>query len=117
MPGGDGTGPTGMGPMTGRGAGYCAGFAGPGYVTAPGRGFRGGQRGGGGRGWRNWFHATGLTGWQRAASGWFAAGPAAPTTAPESELDGLRQQAAHIETALARIRRRIEALEGGAAKD
>ncbi|NLG67487.1 MAG: DUF5320 domain-containing protein, partial [Actinobacteria bacterium] len=25
MPRGDGTGPEGMGPMTGRGAGYCAG--------------------------------------------------------------------------------------------
>jgi hypothetical protein len=25
MPGGDGTGPLGMGPMTGHGAGYCAG--------------------------------------------------------------------------------------------
>jgi len=29
MPFGDGTGPRGMGPMTGRGAGYCAGFASP----------------------------------------------------------------------------------------
>ncbi|MCD6382905.1 MAG: DUF5320 domain-containing protein, partial [Thermoplasmata archaeon] len=25
MPWGDGTGPMGMGPMTGRGAGYCSG--------------------------------------------------------------------------------------------
>lgn len=25
MPGGDGTGPAGLGPMTGRGMGYCAG--------------------------------------------------------------------------------------------
>ena len=33
MPGGDGTGPMGMGPMTGRGAGYCAGFAAPGSRT------------------------------------------------------------------------------------
>lgn len=28
MPGGDRTGPLGMGPMTGRGLGYCAGFTG-----------------------------------------------------------------------------------------
>lgn len=35
MPRGDGTGPMGMGPMTGRGAGTCAGY-GCGY----GRGFR-----------------------------------------------------------------------------
>lgn len=33
MPGGDGTGPMGMGPMTGRGAGYCAGFEVPGYAN------------------------------------------------------------------------------------
>lgn len=32
MPFGDGTGPQGMGPMTGRGAGYCSGFYQPGLV-------------------------------------------------------------------------------------
>jgi hypothetical protein len=56
MPLGDGTGPRGIGPMTGRGAGYCAGFARPGFVSpAFGRGqfsfFRGTSRGiGRGRG-------------------------------------------------------------------
>ena len=39
MPGGDGTGPAGMGPMTGRAAGYCAGYPVPGYANPiPGRG-------------------------------------------------------------------------------
>jgi len=39
MPFGDGTGPRGMGPMTGRGAGYCAGFSQPGFTNPmPGRG-------------------------------------------------------------------------------
>ena len=33
MPRGDGTGPAGMGPMTGRAAGYCAGYGVPGYVN------------------------------------------------------------------------------------
>jgi len=33
MPGGDRTGPTGMGPMTGRTAGYCAGYPLPGYMN------------------------------------------------------------------------------------
>ena len=37
MPGGDGTGPAGMGPMTGWGAGYCAGNSVPGF-TNPFRG-------------------------------------------------------------------------------
>ena len=40
MPGGDGTGPAGMGPMTGRAAGYCVGYAMPGSVNpVAGRGF------------------------------------------------------------------------------
>ncbi|MCK4450947.1 MAG: DUF5320 domain-containing protein, partial [Anaerolineae bacterium] len=68
MPAGDRTGPMGMGPMTGRAAGFCAGYDAPGYVNAiPGRGFwgrgwRGGGRGwgGGGRGWRHMYYATGL---------------------------------------------------------
>lgn len=33
MPRGDGTGPMGMGAMTGRGAGFCAGFKMPGYIN------------------------------------------------------------------------------------
>ncbi len=33
MPLGDGTGPAGLGPMTGRAAGYCAGFPMPGYMN------------------------------------------------------------------------------------
>ncbi|MBN2563282.1 MAG: DUF5320 domain-containing protein [Phycisphaerae bacterium] len=48
MPAGDGTGPVGLGPMTGRGAGYCVGFPFPGYMNAMGgwavdpRAFQGG---------------------------------------------------------------------------
>ena len=38
MPRGDGTGPQGMGPMTGRGAGYCAGYGVPGYMNSIGGG-------------------------------------------------------------------------------
>jgi hypothetical protein len=33
MPFGDRTGPRGMGPMTGRRAGYCAGFGRPGFTN------------------------------------------------------------------------------------
>ncbi|MBN2461150.1 MAG: DUF5320 domain-containing protein [Candidatus Cloacimonetes bacterium] len=33
MPRGDRTGPDGFGPMTGRGAGYCAGYDRPGYAN------------------------------------------------------------------------------------
>lgn len=39
MPRGDGTGPRGMGRMTGRRAGYCTGYATPGYGNPAGCGF------------------------------------------------------------------------------
>jgi len=130
MPGGDGTGPAGMGPMTGRAAGYCAGYPVPGYMNpVGGRGFRGWGRGlGGGRGWRNWFYATGLTGWQRAAMGWPAFGgvvppvtpyaaPLGPTMSTEQQLDVLKGQAEYFEDALDGIRKRIAELEGKAKKD
>jgi len=123
MPGGDRTGPMGMGPMTGRAAGYCAGFPAPGYMNPiPGRGFWGRGRGGG-RGRRNWFYATGLTGWQRAAWGppGFApawgygapwAQPFAPAAmGPEQELDLLRRQAEGFAGTLDELKKRIAELE------
>jgi len=56
MPGGDRTGPRGLGPMIGRAAGYCSGYDRPEYANSafgPGMRFgdrfggRGGRRGGG----------------------------------------------------------------------
>lgn len=134
MPGGDGTGPAGLGPMTGRAAGYCAGFPVPGSMNlAGGRGLWGWGRGrGGGRGRRNRFYATGLTGWQRAAMGWpaFGAGmtpaapyaapyaaPFAPTMSPEQQLDALKGQAEYFADALDGIRKRIEELEAKSKQD
>jgi hypothetical protein len=55
MPGGDGTGPTGQGPMTGRGAGFCAGYSVGGYANPlprRGMGFGRGRGIGRGRGFR-----------------------------------------------------------------
>ena len=54
---GDGTGPLGMGSMTGRGAGICAGFKTPGYANLRvGRGMWFGR----GRGYRHMFWIVGL---------------------------------------------------------
>ena len=120
MPGGDGTGPGGMGPMTGRAAGYCAGYAAPGFASRFGGGGFGAGRGGGGRGWRNRFYATGMYGWQRAMPGWPAFGGWGSTPAPagavpygpgitrEQELATLEAQASQLEQTLAGIRQRIE---------
>ncbi len=57
MPRGNGTGPMGYGPMTGRGAGYCAGYATPGYANSGfgmGRGQGFGRGSGRGFGRMNW---------------------------------------------------------------
>lgn len=54
MPRGDRTGPSGGGPKTGRGMGYCTGNDQPGYMTPGtnwGRGFGRRFRGGQGYGW------------------------------------------------------------------
>lgn len=122
MPGGDRTGPAGWGPMTGRAAGFCAGYGVPGYANPiPGRGFWG-WGGGRGRGWgwgrRNWYYATGLTGPQRAAAwppAWGAPQPYAAWGAPGAtqgqELDVLKDQAEYFSEALDEIRKRIKELE------
>ncbi len=68
MPAGNGTGPRGEGPLTGRAMGRCAGFPEDGYASAPGRGAAGGftrYGRGGGRGRRNRFYETGLPLWRR----------------------------------------------------
>ena len=69
MPNFNGQGPQGQGPMTGRGMGYCAMNVTKGQSNnqaVPGWGVgRGFGRGRGGRGFRNWFRATGIPGWMR----------------------------------------------------
>lgn len=121
MPRGDGTGPAGMGPMTGWGAGYCAGFGTPGSMNVGPRraywGFGGGR--GGGQGWCNRFFATGLTRWQRLGfrrpmwGPWFQGfGPGVgPVETVEQELGALKEQAEYLEDALAGVRQRIEEIE------
>jgi hypothetical protein len=107
MPRGDATGPWGMGPMTGRAAGPCAGYGIPGYMN-PGLGKGGpGMGHGGGRGHRNRYWATGLMGWQRAAMGPMA--PYQPTR--EQELADLRAQVKLMQESLAGAQERIQGLE------
>ena len=66
MPWGDGTGPRGLGPMTGRAAGYCAGYPVPGYanpdVPGYGRGFGYGRGRGRGFGRGYWGRGRGFWG-------------------------------------------------------
>lgn len=124
MPKGDGRGPMGMGPMTGRGAGYCSGYDIPGYMNnIPGRGFgmgfgrnagfgsRGGR--GGGFGFRNRFYATGVP--RRALYG---GGMAAsyPNQDPETEKQFLNNQAELLQKEMDAIKQRLDALSNTSQK-
>jgi hypothetical protein len=87
MPGRDGTGPMGYGPMTGGRRGLCGETAG-----FPGRG---------GRGRRNQFHTTGPNGWQRAQ-----------TDAPASARAGDGPDAlSRVEQKLTQVLERLDRLE------
>jgi hypothetical protein len=103
MPRRDGTGPRGMGPMTGRGAGFCVGYA----NTLPGRGLGMGFGRGAGRGWRNMFFATGQPGWMRFGAN------AAPVGDPDPEMEkqALKNQADYLQNELDSIRLRMEELD------
>ena len=112
MPGFDGTGPRGQGAMTGGGRGYCAvELNSTGVKPMNGRVFYGR---GGGRGYRNWFYATGVPGWQRASMGMPAFGGAYPNATEitlKQETDILKNQADILRKQLEGIQSRIEILE------
>ena len=107
-----------MGPMTGRAAGYCAGYPVPGYMNPVGG--RGLGRGawGGGRGWRNRFWATGLPGWARAGYGpaapWWTGATYQPD--PQQEKVFLEDQVKLLEGQLQAIQERLAALADEQAK-
>ncbi len=123
MPRGDGTGPMGMGPMTGRAAGYCAGYGVPGYanpVGGRGMGFGGGRGMGRGRGRGRGFGRGWLGGaaWGPAFGAYAAPYPpaygAAYAPPPEVERDALQTQARNLEAALKEIRDRLDQIEADA---
>lgn len=139
MPGGDRTGPQGLGLKTGWGMGNCtdasirpdmppAGRAGGvGWGGGRGRGFargRGAANGrgrglgnGGGNTWRHrhWFYETGLTGWQRAQEGFASSGASMqPRVSKEESIAILRVQTESLEQALSRMQARLRDLENPA---
>ena len=136
MPGGDRTGPAGLGPMTGRAAGFCAGYPAPGFANPIRGGFGGGGggfgrgrgRGGGGRGF----------GWGRGRWSGHLPGGAAIYNAPygygmpyaqpgrdvppghwrpdehpgpQQEADALKGQVEYLEDTLEGIRKRLAELD------
>ena len=113
MPRGDRTGPMGSGPMTGRGMGYCGGYAGPGFMSSgPGYGF--GRGGGFGRGFGRGFGFGRGRGWGHPGFGRFWGYPY-PQATPYSpfeplteiqEMDILEEQTKVLENELKQLKRR-----------
>lgn len=103
MPGGDGTGPRGQGAMTGRAAGYCAGYNAPGCANpAPGVGFGRGRR----------FFGRG----RAFAPGFFqgeapAAAPMPQPLSKDQQIQMLEQQKTAIEESLKQIQKQLEDLK------
>lgn len=104
MPGGDRTGPMGLGSKTGRAAGYCARNQVPGYMNQNfGRFFCRP-----GRGRRNLFFAADLPGWQPGALGYT---PVVQTMTEEQELAELKNEAEYLENKLEDVKKRIQEIE------
>ncbi|MBW1829383.1 MAG: DUF5320 domain-containing protein [Deltaproteobacteria bacterium] len=106
MPGFDGTGPMGMGSMTGGARGLCN----PGRVTQPGPMAVRGLGRGRGYGQRNMYWATGLPGWRRSNQAGFRGAPSEAPYAPEQELDLLKNQADALKAELDAINARVQEL-------
>jgi len=109
LPSGDRTGPRGLGPMTGRALGYCAGYDTPGYTKGPGMEL--------GRGWgsrRGWGRGRGV-GYGRRF-GWGYPIPAytpyipriAPEITSESQLSMLKQEKSYLESEMNGIKNALE---------
>jgi len=114
MPGGDRTGPMGMGPMTGRGAGFCGGAGAPGFVGHVCGAFLGQGRGRGGRGRRNMFRATGLPGWMRAGGSGVA--PPAQVSPLAVEKQYLQDQVETLQSQLDAVKKRLDEFQTSDAK-
>lgn len=125
MPSGDRTGPNGMGPMTGRRAGFCAGFSTPGYMNPYGGGgaFRRAHRGGG-RGYgRGFGFAAPVQPYGYPSYNWAESvpygysDPEAAAAQPGQEIEVLKDQAAHLELTLKNLKKHIKDLGTGASEE
>jgi len=115
MPRGDRTGPNGMGPMTGRGAGFCTGNNVPGYMNPGGGRFFG--RGGGfgfGRGFRGamFSHMPWGGRWNMYPPSTIPYGQ----PDPEQELEFLKQEAKTMENHLQSLKQQISEMESQKGK-
>ena len=105
MPRGDGTGPRGLGSMTGRAAGYCAGYSTPGFANSYG------GRMGMGRGYGRGFgfgYANQVPYYNPPAYG---GSYYQPSIEPKQEIGALSNEANMLKEQLEAINKRIAELE------
>ena len=120
MPRGDGTGPIGLGPMTGRAAGYCAGYPVPGFMNPYGGRLGLGFGYGRGRGYGRGF-GRGIRGYSRgfwpaypypiASPMPYGGGFYQPAAEPKQEMEMLAEEAKALKEELEAINKRITELE------
>lgn len=108
MPRGDRTGPWGMGPMTGRRVGLCAGFPVPGFMS-PGPGYGMGRGMGAGRGFGRGMGFGRGRGWGQTGHSGFWEYPPQPFS-KEDEVAYLENEAKEIKEELNQIKTRLDEL-------
>ena len=117
MPRGDRTGPNGIGPMTGRAAGFCSGYDRPGYMNAAGgRGYYGRGYGRGFGYGQGFGYGRGFGRGRGFGIGFAPTYPITPAPYPtsanaenesdylENELNMLKEDMKHIEARLKEIK-------------
>jgi hypothetical protein len=105
MPRGDRTGPAGFGPMTGRGAGFCAGNNAPGYMNPYG-GYGMGR--GRGRGFGRMGYGYG-SGWGRFGGYAYPNPPVYPDNVDDKAM--MADQVNFLEEQLKQARKQLDELE------
>lgn len=112
MPRGDGTGPAGAGQMTGRAAGYCAGYNMPGFANPiAGRGFGRGMGRGFGRG-MSWGRGRGFGRWGYVQDPYLV-----QELKPEQELEMLQDQSKALQDEINLVNQRIASIEKASGKN
>ena len=119
MPRGDRSGPMGMGPRSGRAAGYCASYDNPGFMNrffgggfghVSGMGYGQGSGQNRGFGWRNIFRSTGLPRWMRSGRN----SAQQPNLDAGAEKQILKDQVEVLKSQLDQIRNRLNELDSTA---
>ncbi len=108
MPGGDRTGPGGLGPLSGRGMGNCAGSRNAGYGAGMGRGYGRGM--GGGRGFGRGMGrgaGAGFRGGWGARQGY----QQAQSLSPADEAGTLKEEEMALKNELKAVQDRLSTLE------